>query len=131
MKKRRKTKQFNQNTCKLLLPHNAIKHCFFKLFRWTIPSNTPRLLHVETTWKRSFPRRLNAECTWCVYRSMYNHFCTRHEHFNVPPCNSFCEVLSCSRNNLVVASVEDWKQRRIQNLVEYPSWSYISGGATS
>ena len=29
-------------------------------------TKTPRGFHVETTWKRSFPRRLNAESAWCV-----------------------------------------------------------------
>ena len=32
------------------------------------PTNTPRGFHVETTWKRSFPRRFNMESTWCVCR---------------------------------------------------------------
>ena len=30
------------------------------------PTNTPREFHVETTWKRPFPRRFNMEFTWCV-----------------------------------------------------------------
>ena len=33
-----------------------------------IPRNTPRALHVETTWKRAFPRRINVENTWCDCR---------------------------------------------------------------
>ena len=28
-----------------------------------IPTNTPPVFHVETTWKRSFPRRFNVEYT--------------------------------------------------------------------
>ena len=32
------------------------------------PINTTRGFHVETTWKRSFPRRFNVESTWCVCR---------------------------------------------------------------
>ena len=32
------------------------------------PTNTPRVFHVETTWKPSFPRRFNVEFTWCVRR---------------------------------------------------------------
>ena len=33
------------------------------------PTNTPRVFHVEKTWKRSFPRRFNVEeYTWCVCR---------------------------------------------------------------
>ena len=31
------------------------------------PTNTQRKFQVETTWKRSFPLRFNAESTWCVY----------------------------------------------------------------
>ena len=31
-----------------------------------IPTNTLRGFHVETTWKRSFPRCFNVESTWCV-----------------------------------------------------------------
>ena len=30
------------------------------------PTNTPRVLHVETTSKPSFPRRFKVEYTWCV-----------------------------------------------------------------
>ena len=37
---------------------------FEKLF----PTNTPRVYHVETMWKRPFPRRFNVEYTWCVCR---------------------------------------------------------------
>ena len=28
--------------------------------------NTPRVFHVETTWKGPFPHRFNVEYTWCV-----------------------------------------------------------------
>ena len=31
-------------------------------------TNTPRIFHVEMTWKRSFPRRFNVKYTWCIYR---------------------------------------------------------------
>ena len=34
------------------------------------PKNTQRVFHVETTWKRSFPRRFNMEFMWCVCRVM-------------------------------------------------------------
>ena len=33
------------------------------------PTNTPRVFHVETTWKRSFLRHLNVEYTRCVCRA--------------------------------------------------------------
>ena len=32
----------------------------------TIHANTPRVFHVETTWKRKFPHRFNMDYTWCV-----------------------------------------------------------------
>ena len=32
------------------------------------PTNTPRVFHVETKWKRSFLERFNQEYTWCVSR---------------------------------------------------------------
>ena len=32
------------------------------------PANTPSVFHVETTWKRTFPRRFNVEYTWSVCR---------------------------------------------------------------
>ena len=40
-----------------------------------IPTNTPRGFHVETRWKRPFPRRFNVESTWCVCREAmgYDH----------------------------------------------------------
>ena len=34
-------------------------------------TNTPRGLHVQTTCKRPFPRRLNVESAWCVCRVIY------------------------------------------------------------
>ena len=34
----------------------------------TYPKNKSRVFHVETTWKRPFPRRFNVEYTWCVCR---------------------------------------------------------------
>ena len=33
-----------------------------------VPAKTPRVFHVETTWKRPFPRRFNVEYTWYVCR---------------------------------------------------------------
>ena len=34
-----------------------------------LASSTPRVFHVETTWKRSFPRRFNVEHKWSVCRT--------------------------------------------------------------
>ena len=31
-------------------------------------TSTPDAFHVETTWKRLFPRRFNMEYTWCIYK---------------------------------------------------------------
>ena len=33
---------------------------------WRIPTNTPRVFHVETTWKWSFPLVFNVEHTRCI-----------------------------------------------------------------
>ena len=35
-------------------------------FGGTYPTNTPRVFHFETTWKRMFSRRFNVEYTWSV-----------------------------------------------------------------
>ena len=43
---------------------NIAETCFYT----NNPTNIPRIFHVETTWKRSFPRRFNVDYTWCVYR---------------------------------------------------------------
>ena len=44
-----------------------------------IPTNTPRVFHVETTWKRSFPRRFNMEYTWSVCRvNIFEASCFQH-----------------------------------------------------
>ena len=46
---------------------NGIKERFhqpdFEIYK---PKNTPRVFHVETTWKLQFPRRFNVEYMWCV-----------------------------------------------------------------
>ena len=34
-------------------------------------TNTPRVFHVETTWKRLFPCRFNVEYTWSVCRGTF------------------------------------------------------------
>ena len=34
--------------------------------RENISTNTPRVFHVETTWKLPFPRRFNVEYKCCV-----------------------------------------------------------------
>ena len=38
-------------------------------FDISLPTNTPRGFHVETTWKRPFPRCFNVQSTWCVCRA--------------------------------------------------------------
>ena len=42
------------------------------LLTLNFPINTPRIFHVETTWKRSFPRRFNVEHMWCAYSERVN-----------------------------------------------------------
>ena len=34
----------------------------------TPPTNTPGEFHIETTWKRTFPRRINVKYRWHVCR---------------------------------------------------------------
>ena len=47
----------------------------FKNFpEWDIPTNRPRVFHVEMTWKQSFPRRFNVEYMWCVCRARCKFF---------------------------------------------------------
>ena len=41
---------------------------FAKFLRTPFPTNIPRVFHVETTWRRSFPRRFNVEYKWSVCR---------------------------------------------------------------
>ena len=35
------------------------------------PTNTPRVFHVETGWKRSFVLRFNVKHTWCACRDLF------------------------------------------------------------
>ena len=46
------------------------------------PTNTPRGLYVETTWKRSFPCRFNVESTWCVCRAFSGMYSCNFEAIN-------------------------------------------------
>ena len=47
---------------------SAIFFLYNYLFVTYYPTNIPRVFHVETTWKRSFPRHFNVEYTRCVCR---------------------------------------------------------------
>ena len=59
---------------------NIFDHCYLysayaddtTFFLRDIPINTPRVFHVETTWKRPFLRRFNVEYTWCVCRDQFH-----------------------------------------------------------
>ena len=44
------------------------------------PINTPRVFHVETTWKQPFSRRFNVEYTWCVCREDIIYKATQLDH---------------------------------------------------
>ena len=46
----------------------AMKVYFLNWSLMTYPTNTPRVFHVETTWKRAFPRRFTVEYAWRVCR---------------------------------------------------------------
>ena len=50
------------------------------------PTNTPRVFHVATTWKRSFPSRFNLECTWCVCKVFSFYLC---KHQKISGCLEF------------------------------------------
>ena len=54
----------DKNQCQLILFQVLYGHFS------NIPTNTPARFHVETTLKRSFPRRFNVESTWCVCRDI-------------------------------------------------------------
>ena len=59
---------------------NIFDHCYLyfayaddtTFFLRDIPINTPRVFHVETTWKRPFLRRFNVEYTWCDCRDQFH-----------------------------------------------------------
>ena len=46
------------------------------------PTNTLRGFHVETTWKRPFPRRFNVDSTWCVCREIWKASLPVRAHFS-------------------------------------------------
>ena len=81
-------------------------------------TNTPGGFHVETTWKRSFPRRFNMESTWCVCRqdslthSLSLHtFSTLSGHiarFGIPPCNN---AISNMGKNLTLGVLVQWHDK--------------------
>ena len=50
------------------------------------PTDTPRVFHVATTWKRSFPSRFNLECTWCVCKVFSFYLC---KHQKISGCLEF------------------------------------------
>ena len=58
----------------LSITHEIMWYFFSKMYRSKFitlnvcPTNTPRIFHVEATWKRSFPRCFNVEDTWSVCR---------------------------------------------------------------
>ena len=66
------------------------------------PTNTPRVSHVETTWKR---RRFNVEYTWCVYRDDF-------------PCSS-CIWGNMAKLYLGLRQTSDM-ERDVHLLIVYP-----------
>ena len=60
--------------------HKTNKHIEVEVHLDKHPTNSPRGFHVETTWKRSFPRRLNVESTWCVCSAYLKHVSAYFKH---------------------------------------------------
>ena len=57
--------RFNFNLIKE--PISIFQYLYIYIY---IPTNTSRVFHVETTWKRPFPRRFNMEYSWSVCRDV-------------------------------------------------------------
>ena len=53
---------------KVWLKHQNFQILILTNTRIPFPTDTPRVFHVETTWKRTIPHRFNVEYTWSVCR---------------------------------------------------------------
>ena len=61
----------NQAQIKYLINCKFYSAIISRLFTGTgIPTNTSRVFHVETTWKRTFSCRFNMEYMWCVCKNV-------------------------------------------------------------
>ena len=60
----------------------------------TSPANRPRGFHVETMWKRPFPRRFNVESKWCVCTVMIE---SSNKKCHLPPFSH----IHCVKNALI------------------------------
>ena len=60
----------NMHAQKKLLDGNSWFEKTTQLILLLYPTNTRRLFHVKTTWKKLFPRRFNVEYTSCVWRKL-------------------------------------------------------------
>ena len=67
-------------TCNCIRKHQCLlnKKCPTS---YVFPTNTPRVFHVEATWKRSFPRRFNVEYMWSVCRVIQSKYHTKRKKF--------------------------------------------------
>ena len=52
----------------------SVASSFSQLDLCNTPTNAPRGFHVETTWKRPFPRCFNVESMWCVCRESFKNY---------------------------------------------------------
>ena len=59
----------NTTRTKIFIHANITLSTGVRFFQSMLPTNKPRVFHVETAWKRSFPRRFNVEYTWYVCRA--------------------------------------------------------------
>ena len=81
-----------------------------KIFPWSflqrsvqnVPTNALRGFHVETTWKQPFPRRFNAESTWCVCRDILATICIVRKKQVQIPCN---KMIKCNNIFIIMLSV--------------------------
>ena len=94
---------FNIFSCRILTISNRLK-CY--------PTNTPRGFHVETTWKRPFPRRFNVEPAWSVCRVILTGISMQKKKKRI---NHMCNIISEHSNILPIKFEKNWERAWIQN----------------
>ena len=61
-------------------------------------TNTLRVFHVETTWKRRYPRRFNVEYTWCAWRVVWRNIAKNLDTFHLRSLTHLWSMFSLYRN---------------------------------
>ena len=65
------------------------------------PINITRIFHVETTWKRSFPRRFNVEYTCCICSMLAEEDYLAETHtIQISTCHRFASICFTERQML-------------------------------